>query len=284
MDAFPEGWLLDRGVGVLFVGLILAAARPLALIFVLPLFTRFGLQEGLVRGGILVAFAAPVFPGLTEDMALTGPPEGARLALLIAKELFVGLLLGLILGVPLWAVAAAGDMVELQRGASMATLVDPGSGEDTTPLGTLLFLLTAWVLVTSGWFTEVILASLYGTYAAWPVLASVPPLEPAAAEGALALLDLLLRTGLVLSIPLLGPLLLTEVAMGLAGRYTQQINVMFLAMSVKQIVFVLLLPLYFASLVYYVRGEIRDLGGAPEVLDGFLDPDAPADGPGGEAP
>lgn len=272
----PEGWLLDRGVEALFVGLLLASARPLALILVLPLFTRFGLQEGLVRGGILVAFAAPVYPGLTEVLVAAGTPEAFDLALLLAKELFVGLLLGLILGIPLWAVAAAGDMIDLQRGASMATLVDPGSGDDTTPTGTLLFLLTAWVLVTSGWFTEVILSSLYGTYEAWPVLDALPPLDLRAAAGALALLDALLRTGLVLAAPILGPLLLAEVAMGLSGRYTQQINVMFLAMSVKQGLFVLLLPLYFASLVYYVRGEVRDLGDVPAVLDGFLRP-------GGEA-
>ena len=270
----PEGWLLDRGIETLFAGLLLASARPLALIFVLPLFTRFGLQEGLVRGGILVAFAAPVYPGLTEAMAAAGPPEGGVMALLLAKELFLGLLLGLILGVPLWAVAAAGDILDLQRGASMATMVDPGSGEDTTPTGTLLFLLTAWVLVTSGWFTEVILASLYGTYDAWPVLEPIPRLDAAGAEGALRLLDLLLRTALVLAIPVLGPLLLTEVAMGLAGRYTQQINVMFLAMSVKSLVFILLLPLYFGALVYYVRGEIRDLGDTPEVLNDFLRPEA----------
>lgn len=266
----PEGWLLERGPEVLFLGLLLASARPLAFVFVMPLFTRFGLQEGLIRGGILVAFAAPVFPGVTQALAAQPPLAMPVLAALLVKELLVGLLLALILGLPLWAVVAAGDIIDMQRGASMSTLVDPGSGDDTTLTGTLFFPLTAFVLVTSCWFTEVVLEALYGTYRAWPVLAPLPPLDAGAGAAALGLLDALIETGVVLSVPILGPLLLAEVAMALAGRYTQQINVMFLAMSVKQAIYILLLPVYFGALVYYMRGEIRDLGGAGAVLDGLL--------------
>lgn len=265
-----EGWLISRGAEVLFLGLLLSMARPLAFVFVLPLFTRFGLQDGLIRGGILVAFAAPVFPGVTEALSATAPLPVPLLALLLFKEMFIGLLLALILGVPLWAVVAAGDIIDMQRGASMATIVDPGSGDETTLTGTLFFLLTALVLVSSGWFTEVVLQSLYGTYVSWPVLSATPALAPELGEGALALLDALLETGLVLAVPIFGPLLLAEIAMALAGRYTQQLNIMFLAMSAKQIIYVLLLPLYVGALLYYMRGEIRDLGSAGAVLDGFL--------------
>lgn len=267
-----EGWLLDRGIETLFLGLLFSVARPLALIYVLPLFTRFGLQQGLLRGGILVAFGAPVYPGVTEALAAQDLPGIAVTAGLLAKELFVGLLLGLTMGIPLWGVAAAGDFIDQQRGAMMATLVDPGSGDDTTPTGTLLFLMCAFILVMSGWFTEVILFSLYATYDAWPVLAPLPPLRPEAAEGALAVLDALMRTGLVLAIPVVGTMLLTEIALALSGRYTQQINVMFLAMSVKQLLYILILPVYFGALVYYMRGEIRDIGDAADQLRGFLAP------------
>ncbi|MEM6340359.1 MAG: flagellar biosynthetic protein FliR, partial [Pseudomonadota bacterium] len=134
------------------------------------------------------------------------------------------------------------------------------------------FLITALILVTSGWFTEVLLESLYGTYQTWPVLSPLPALTPEAAEGGLILLDNLLETGIVLSIPLLAPLLLAEIALALAGRYTQQINVMFVAMSLKQVLYVLIMPIYFGSLIYYVQGEIRDLGGTGGIMEGFLNP------------
>lgn len=267
-----EAWFLTRGPEVFLVTLVLSAARPLAFIMITPLFTRFGLQAGLIRGAILLAFAAPVFPGLYAELIVTPEISIPELALLIVKELLIGALLGLLLGIPLWAVAGAGDMIDFQRGAAMATIVDPGSGDETTPTGTLFFLVIALVLAASGWFTEVLLDLLYDTYRTWPVLAPIPALDAEAGELLLNLLDALLETAIVLAIPLFGPLLITEIAMALAGKYTPQINILFLAMSVKQIVYVILLPLYFGGLVYYMQGEVRDLSGTIDALRGFLSP------------
>ena len=265
-----ESWLFGRGPEIVFLGLLLSAARPLAFIFVLPLFTRFGLQQGLIQGAVMVAFAAPVFPGVAAAVEAAPTLSIATLSALLVKELLLGLILGLVLGLPLWAVVAAGDFIDLQRGAQMATLVDPGAGEETTITGTAFFLLIALVLVTSGWFTEVLLETLYGSYRGWPVLDALPPLDPEAGAAALGLLDALFETGLVLSIPIVGTMLFAEVALGLAGRYTQQLNVMFIAMSLKQFIYILALPIYYASLVYFTRGEVRDLGGALGVLEGFV--------------
>lgn len=220
----------------------------------------------------MVAFAAPVFPGLTAELSALPPLTLIDLLVLLIKEMMIGVVLALLLGIPLWAVVAAGDFIDMQRGASMSTIVEPGSGEETTLTGTLFFLTTALVLISSGWFIEVLLESLYGTYQAWPVLRPLPSLDPQAGAGALILLDNLFETGLVLALPILGPLLLAEIALGLAGKYTQQINVMFVAMSLKQVIYILILPIYFASLIYYMRGEIRDLGDALQMLDGFLAP------------
>ena len=262
--------LQSRGLETFLLGLILSSARPLAFIMVSPLFTRFGLQEGLIRGGLLVAFAAPVMPGVMADLAAAPPIPIPAMALLLLKELGIGLVVALILGVPLWAVAAAGDFIDMQRGASMAQLVEPGTGEQTTPTGTLFFLLMALVLISSGWFTEVLMATLYDTYGAWPVLERLPPVPQEAGAGALALLDALMRTALVIALPILAPLLLAEIALAVAGKYTQQLNVMFLAMGVKQVLFIVLLPIYFTALIYYMRGEVRDLGDAMDVMRGFF--------------
>jgi type III secretion protein T len=267
-----EAWLLSRGPEILFFGLLLSAARPLAFIFVLPLFTRFGLQQGLIQGAVMVAFAAPVLPSVTAGLQVLPELEIAVLSGLIFKELLIGVIMGLVLGLPLWAVVAAGDMIDMQRGASMATIVDPSGGEESTLTGTLFFLIAALVLITAGWFTEVLLSSLYGSYLTWPVLEALPELNPAAGVGALRILDGLMETGLVLAIPVLAPLLLAEIALGLAGRYTQQINVMFIAMSLKQVIYILILPVYYAALLYYLQGTIRDIGDTTDVLRGFLNP------------
>jgi type III secretion protein T len=262
----------SRFAELAFTALILSAARPLAFVMVTPIFTRFGLQEGVIRGALLLAFAAPILPGTYAELSLAASPSLLEMALLLFKELSIGVLLAVLLGLPLWAIAAAGDIIDMQRGASMAELVDPGSGDQTTPTGTLFFLLAALLLVSNGWFTEVLLASLYDTYAIWPVLAPLPSLGPAMGAPVLGLLDRLLETAMLLAMPLFAALLLTEISLAIACKYVQQINVMFLAMGVKQIVYAVLLPVYFATLMFFVADHVRDLGGTMEVLRGFLPP------------
>ncbi len=264
----------SRFAELAFVALILSAARPLAFVMVTPIFTRFGLQEGLIRGALLLTFAVPVLPATYAELQLVPSLPLLQMALLLFKELSIGVLLALLLGLPLWAIAAAGDIIDMQRGASMAELVEPGSGDQTTPTGTLFFLMAALLLVSNGWFTQVLLASLYDTYAIWPVLASLPPVGPALGAPVLGLLDRLVETALLLAMPLFGALLLTEVSLAIACKYVQQINVMFLAMGVKQIVYAVLLPVYFATLMFFVADHVRDLAGTMDVLRGFLPPAA----------
>ncbi len=253
-----------------FLTLVLGSARVLAFVMVTPIFTRFGLQEGLLRSTLLLAFAAPVFPMVYMELAALPTPGPFEIFLLVLKELVIGLILALILGIPLWAVAAAGDIIDMQRGAMMTEMVDPGSGDQTTPTGSLFFLMAALILVSSGWFTEVLLRSLYDTYTIWPVLEPLPAFDPSAAWRILDLLDRLCRTGVTLAAPLLGAMLLADLALGLVTKYTMQLNAMFLGMSVKQIIYILLVPAFFASMMYFVTGDIKDLSRHLDEMGNFF--------------
>jgi type III secretion protein T len=255
-----------------FLALVLGTARVLAFVMVTPIFTRFGLQQGLLRSTLLLAFAAPVIPAVYIELAGLPTPPPFEVALLVLKELIIGLILALTLGLPLWAVAAAGDIIDMQRGAMMTEMVDPGSGDQTTPTGTLFFLMAALILVSSGWFTEVLLRSLYDTYTLWPVIEPLPAFDPSAAWRVLAILDRLLETGVTLALPLVAAMLLAEIAIALATKYTQQINAMFLSMSVKQLIYVVLVPVFFASMMYFVTGDVKDLADHLDEMEHFFDP------------
>lgn len=269
MIEFIESFLeLEKGLLALVVG----SSRAMAFILVLPLFNRFGIQAGLIRGGVLLALSAPVAPSVYGDLIAGDGLEITTFVALVVKELGIGLVLGLLLGLPFWAVSAAGDIIDFQRGASMATIVDPGSGDETTPSGTLFFLLAAYLLVTNGWFLEVFLQTFYDSYAAWPVLTLYPEFADEAASRALGILASISQVGLVLAIPIIGPLLLIEIAMAVAFKYTAQINVMILAMSFKQVIYIVLLPLYFVSLMYFTSNEVFLSTDADASLDGFFRP------------
>lgn len=271
MDSLLTALASGRFVELGFLALILGTARALAFVMVTPIFTRFGLQQGLLRSTLLLAFAAPVLPAVYLELSAVATPAPYEIALLVVKELVIGLLLALTLGLPLWAVAAAGDIIDMQRGAMMTEMVDPGSGDQTTPTGTLFFLMAALIFVSSGWFTEVLLSSLYDTYQIWPVTAALPAFDPSAAWRVLAILDRLLKTGLTLALPLVAAMLLAEIALAMATKYTQQINAMILGMSVKQLIYILLVPAFFASMMYFVTGDVRDLSRHLDEMHHFFD-------------
>ena len=70
----------------------------------------------------------------------------------------------------------------------------------------------------------------------------------------------LLLVCLLLALPILVPLFVTEVVFAIATKYVQQMNGMFLAMSAKQAVHALLMVVYATTLVAFVAGAMGDAG------------------------
>lgn len=255
----------------LLVILAVVGARPMGLVLLHPVFGRFGLGSGILRGAVIVAMSAPVLPvaaaRLAEDPGLAAPAMVARL---IPCELAIGLVMGLLTGVPFWAALAAGDFIDNQRGASMASLFDPQSSTEASVTGTLLFLTSILVLAAEGVLFPAIFGPLMQSYALFPVMGGLALPDPAQGALALRLLDQILRAGLVLALPVLVPLLLAEIVIAIATKYTQQVNAMFLAMSVKQGIAALLMLVYAAILARHAMGQVGQGAFGVEALAPFL--------------
>lgn len=260
-----------EGIRQLVTLLPLTAARPLGYILLLPIFGRFHLNVGYLRGALVVAMILPVLPGAIaaaqSDPAMLSP---GRLPALMMTEFLVGVILGLLAGLPLWAATAAGDFMDMQRGAQMAQIVDPGSADQQAITGTLLLLVCVLVLAAEGILVPALFGPVLDSYAVVPLFSPLPRLEPGQGALVLGLLDTLTRTGLILALPVLVPLLLIEIAVAVATKYIPQLNAMFLSMSIKQGVHALLIVLYAALLAGYA---IRLSGSAdlrPDALDAFV--------------
>lgn len=170
---------------------------------------------------------------------------------LIVKETLIGLLLGFSAGIIFWAFQAAGFFIDNQRGASMAEEADPLSGEQTSPLGSLLFQGITFLFYAGGMFMA-FLNIVYASYIAWPPAQLLPvslftdirlPLFFAEQVGRLMLLMLLLAG------PITVACLLADVSLGLINRFASQLNVYVLAMPIKSGVAALLLVFYFEMLM-----------------------------------
>jgi type III secretion protein T len=241
-----------------------ALARMIGLIIVMPAFTRMGLT-GILRGATALVLALPVMPMMVAAIA------GERLtvtivAALLFKEVMVGLAIGLVLGVPVWAAEAAGNVLDLQRGVSAASLLDPLATGEESITGTLFGLVMVALYFGSGGL-HLTLRTVYDSYAIWPAASVLPSFSPAASQFFVGLLDNIVTMGLVLVAPIVVFMLLGDLLLGLVSRAAPHLNIFALALSVKNVLFALLLMLYCAFLIKYMGTDLSSLLGAGGALE-----------------
>ncbi|WP_420969607.1 type III secretion system export apparatus subunit SctT [Bradyrhizobium sp. B120] len=230
------------------VVLVLAVARMTGMMLVVPVLGR-PMMTGMARNSVIVALAFPVI-GLAwttrpADLDLTSLTLILGLGL---KELLLGLVLGLPVAAVMWGVEASGTFIDNQRGATMASLLDPASGNQTSPLGTFLGeLYVTWLFVTGG-FSK-LLEALYRSHEIWPLWTFRPTIGPAFVGAVLSVADLVMLLTLLLAGPAIVAMLLSELGLALIGRFAPQLQVFYVAMPVKSVVAVLLLILSLATVL-----------------------------------
>lgn len=128
---FPGG--LDWALGRLGAW-ALVLARVLGLCLTAPGLAVPGLSWRFRAGlaGMLGMLLVPVLEG-----GVTAPTAWAGAAWAGLGEVMVGAMLGMTAGLIVAGARAAGDLVASQAGLATATLFDPESGEEQTPLGQL---------------------------------------------------------------------------------------------------------------------------------------------------
>lgn len=209
----------------LIVAYVLGVVRASAWLVLLPPFNTRSIPT-VVKVGLAAALALPVAPRLAES-----PPglDVPSLVVAVLLQVAVGLTLGFITMVALSAVQAAGSLIDLFAGFTVAQAFDPLSGNQTALFGrfyqllatTLLFAINGHILLFRGFMTSFDAVGLR--------LPTMGDLSELAVDG----LGVFMVAAVEIAAPLLGALFLTEVAMGLLARAAPQMNVFILGFPVK---------------------------------------------------
>ncbi len=240
-----------------------ATARVAATFMLLPMFSS-ETVPALVRNSIFVSLgivSLAIQPPL--DPSILGP---AQWATILVKEVFVGLIIGFFFGSVLWALEAAGQIIDTKVGATLAQVVDPLSGHQTSLNGAFLGRLASVVFVSMGGLS-ILLRVIMESYAIWPVAAPMPVLDGRSLvlfEGEFGRLMVLAT---LFAAPALTVLFLIDAALGLMNRFAQQLNVFTLSLSIKAFAATFVLLLLTGS---FVTAIIRDIGSRPEVIRAIL--------------
>ena len=152
------------------------------------------------------------------------------LAVIFIRELVVGIALGFISALPLFALRIAGEQIGSTMGFSMAQVMDPTTQSETSILGQLHFLMAMWCYFR--WNGHLIMVQ-----ALIESLKLVPPgqisLFPAGDLSLGSWLQSLFILGIRIVVPFYCSLVLSDIGLGFLARTVPQMNIFVVGLPVK---------------------------------------------------
>ena len=217
----------------LLVGFLLAMVRNAAWLFTAPPFSTRAIPSA-ARLGLAVALAIPLAPRLA---ASAPEPTVAALVGAVVLQVLAGVALGFVTLLLFAAVQAAGDLIDLFGGFSLAYGFDPLSMQQNSVFGrlnsllavTLLFALDGHLLVIAGFLSS---------YEALPLDTAISTSD--LARVVTVGIGQFFVSALQIAAPLIAVLFLVDVGLGLLTRVAPALNAFSLGFPAKILVTVLL--------------------------------------------
>jgi flagellar biosynthetic protein FliR len=217
----------------------MVGARVSALVVFAPMLSSTAISWR-VKAAFCLAVTAVLAPLERVPASHAGGWAGA-----VAGEMLVGLLLGFMANLVFEAAAVAGQILGFQVGLSLVNVIDPQSQVDSPVLSIfhqMLVMLIFLQLDVHHWLLRGMAKSfLY-------VPAGTVPLTAATAEGLAHAVGAVWLAALQIAAPALAATMLADIVIGLLGKASPQLPLLFVAIPVKTALGLLLMG---AALIYW---------------------------------
>lgn len=141
---------------------------------------------------------------------------------IIAEQIMIGIAMGLALTITLAVVQAAGEFIAMQMGLGFATFFSPDTKTNSVVLSRLLHMITLLMLLAMN-VHLFILEVLLGTFNSLPI--NDFSLNPDAFKMIAMYAHTIFKSGMLLALPLMGALLMMNMAMGILNRSAPQLTI-----------------------------------------------------------
>jgi len=228
-----------------FISFFLAFARISALVAVAPFFGSRAIPRKVKAFSALFLTMA-ILPMIQQEVSADSVTL-LTLVPLTLKEAFMGVFLGFSAKLLFESFSFAGRVISRQMGLALSQIVDPESGAQVTPVGTI-YALSAILLFLQFDGHHMLLAALYRSFELVPV-GGMTGVAPAGGVKLLAMFNELFVIGIKLAAPSMVILFLMEASMGIIARIVPQMNIFFiglpLRLGVGLLVVVASLPIFY---------------------------------------
>ncbi len=216
----------------------------------------------IIRALLCMMLAIAIYPALPS--ALQGPihADVPTIAILVAGELFIGLVIGLLAAIPVLSVQLAGVILGQQMAFSLVESFNPVTDTSADVVGQFMLYMAIGVFILIGGMEGMYLA-IARTFDTIPFGGLSPANTP------LDLLIGLVSSGFELamriSTPVLGVLVLEMIAMGLLMKTMPSLNILSVGFAVKIILgfgaVFMAIPTIGDVVIDFIGGGMRDLLG-----------------------
>ena len=194
-------------------------ARILALISSAPVL---GNKQIPIRVKIGLGMLITVIVAPTIAMPANIEPASAEGIFVLAQQILVGLAMGFTMRLVFTAVEMAGDLAGMQMGLGFASFYDPVNASYSPIIAQFLGILTTLAFLSFDGHLYM-LSALVDSFQAFPVSASMP--SAIAFRTMTEWGTIIFTHSLQLSMPLIGALMITNLALGILTRSAPQLNI-----------------------------------------------------------
>ena len=172
---------------------------------------------------------------------------------LVIKEVLVGLIIGLVAMILLYAIQVAGQFLDLSMGFMIANVVDPQTGAQSPITGGYLYTIALLLLlVTNGHHLLI-----DGVFYSYQFISLNQMWLPLGSENFINFIittfNMMFILAFQMAFPIVGTLFLVDVALGMISRSVPQMNVFIVGMPLKILVGLPLLLVYLVGFVMIVE-------------------------------
>jgi flagellar biosynthesis protein FliR len=232
--------------------------RILALIALAPIFgnTSVSVRVKVGLGAFITLIVAPTLPAMPQVTVFS-----ANGVWIIVNQFLIGAALGLVMQVVFATIAATGELVGLNMGLSFASLFDPSLGETTDVMSRYFNAIATLAFLSLDGHLQLI-AALIETFRSVPISANL-----LAAAGWRMMANWgssIFAGGLLLAMPVVAAILISNLALGILNRAAPQIGVFQIGLPLTLLVGMLLVQLMLPNMVPFFShlfdGGIEELG------------------------
>lgn len=242
----------------------LGSVRFGTVLTIVPFFSASGLPKQVflvLTIGIIVPMTAPMISLDTKDLFL--------IAILVVKEIFLGIIISFFVSVIFWSVEIAGELTDLQRGTTAGGIYNPMLGAQESPIGGLFLRIVTYFFFTTGGFLSLI-EVMFASYEAYPVDKLFPTFAVGWQSSVFSFFTKIFELGILYASPLLIIFFFMDFGLGLMNRFVSQLNVFFISLPIKSGLCFIFLPFYMRYLVEGFQHELFTPTGVACFLKGLF--------------